>query len=105
LPLGFVIPKEGSVPVAFEAAVAKNSRNKDAAWEYLNAMLDPQGQIAFAEKMGYAPTVTNATLPEPLKRVGFSEAEVKLLHAYDLKGLTEKKADILEFWNKEFKAG
>jgi putative spermidine/putrescine transport system substrate-binding protein len=105
LPLGFVIPKEGSVPVAFEAAVAKNSRNKDAAWEYLNAMLDPQGQIAFAEKMGYAPTVTNASLPEPLKRVGFSDAEVKLLHAYDLKGLTEKKADILEFWNKEFKAG
>jgi putative spermidine/putrescine transport system substrate-binding protein len=30
---------------------------------------------------------------------------VKLLHAYDLKGLTEGKADMLEFWNKEFKAG
>ncbi|MNH43891.1 hypothetical protein D3C79_1059050 [compost metagenome] len=68
-------------------------------------MLDPQGQIGFAEKMGYAPTVTNASLPENLKRVGFSDAEVKLLHAYDLKALTEKKADILEFWNKEFKAG
>ncbi|MFF7058569.1 ABC transporter substrate-binding protein [Achromobacter spanius] len=105
LPLGFVIPKEGSVPVSFEAGVAKNSRNKDAAWEYLNAMLDPQGQIGFAEKMGYAPTVTNASLPENLKRVGFTEAEVKLLKAYDLKGLTEGKADMLEFWNKEFKAG
>ena len=105
LPLGFVIPKEGSVPVSFEAGIAKNSRNKDAAWEYLNAMLDPQGQIGFAEKMGYAPTVTNASLPENLKRVGFSDAEVKLLHAYDLKRLTEGKADMLEFWNKEFKAG
>ncbi|KOF53174.1 ABC transporter substrate-binding protein [Achromobacter sp. DMS1] len=105
LPLGFAIPKEGSVPVSFEAAVAKNSRNKDASWAYLNAMLEPEGQVGFARKMGYAPTVANATLPDDLKRVGFTDAEVKLLHGYDLKGLTEAKADILEFWNKDFKAG
>lgn len=105
LPLGFSIPKEGSIPVSFEAGVAKNSRNKDAAWEYLNAMLNPKGQIGFAAKMGYAPTVTNAALPDDLKRVGFTDAEVKLLKGYDLKGLTEGKPDVLEFWNKEFKAG
>ncbi|MDQ2778569.1 MAG: ABC transporter substrate-binding protein [Pseudomonadota bacterium] len=105
LPLGFAIPKEGSIPVSFEAGVAKNSRSKDAAWEYLNAMLDPQGQIGFAAKMGYAPTVTNAALPDNLKPVGFTESEIKLLKGYDLKGLTEGKPDILEFWNKDFKAG
>jgi putative spermidine/putrescine transport system substrate-binding protein len=105
LPVGFIIPKEGTVPVSFEAAIAKNSRNKDAAYAYLNAMLDPVGQVGFAEKMGYAPTVNNATLvTEAQKRVSFTEAEVKSLHAYDLKGLTEGKNDMLEFWNKDFKA-
>lgn len=104
LPLGFAIPKEGSIPVSFEAGVAKNSRNKDAAWAYLNAMLDPQGQVGFAAKMGYAPTVTNSSLPDNLKSVGFTESEVRLLKAYDLKSLTEGKSDMLEFWNKDFKA-
>lgn len=105
LPLGFAIPKEGSIPVSFEAGVAKNSRSKDAAWEYLNAMLDPQGQIGFAAKMGYAPTVANASLPDNLKAVGFTDSELKLLKGYDLKSLTEGKSDVLEFWNKDFKAG
>ena len=105
LPLAFAIPKEGSIPVSFEAGVAKNSRNKDAAWDYLNAMLDPQGQIGFAAKMGYAPTVDNAVLPDNLKGVGFSDAEIKRLKGYDLKDLTAGKSDILEFWNKDFKAG
>lgn len=106
LPLGFIIPKEGSIPVTFEAAVAKNSRNAESAWAYLNAMLEPAGQVDFARAMGYAPTVRNAQLPEDLqKRVGFTEAEIQRLYPYDLGALAESKADFLEFWTKSFKAG
>jgi len=106
LPLGFVIPKEGSIPVTFEAAVAKNSRNAESAWAYLNAMLEPAGQIDFARAMGYAPTVRNAQLPDDLqKRVGFTEAEIQRLYPYDLGALAESKADFLDFWTKSFKAG
>lgn len=106
LPVGFVIPQEGTIPVSFEAAVARNSRNKDAAWVFLNAMLEPEGQEGFARKMGYAPTIGNASLPADLQsRVGFTPAEIKSLNPYDQKALTESKADMLEFWNKEFKAG
>jgi len=105
LPVDFVIPEEGTIPVSFEAGVAKNSRNKDAAWAYLNAMLSPAGQEGFAQKMGYAPTVKNASLPDDLqKRVGFTDDEVKKLKAYDLKALSVEKAALLEFWNKDFKA-
>ncbi len=104
LPINYAIPKEGTVPVSFEAGIAKNSRNKDAAYAYLNAMLEPIGQVGFAEKMGYAPTVNNVELKtDAQKRVAFSDAEVKLLHPYDLKGLTEGKNDMLEYWNKNFK--
>ncbi|SAI74454.1 extracellular substrate-binding protein [Bordetella ansorpii] len=105
LPLDFVIPKEGSIPVVFEGAVAKNSRNGEPAWGYLNAMLDPAGQVNFARAMGYAPTVRNADLPEDLrKRVSFTEAELKRIRQYDLPKLTKEKAAFLEYWTKSFKA-
>lgn len=105
LPLGFVIPKEGAIPVTFEAAVARNARNDEAAWQYLNAMLDPAGQVHFARAMGYAPTVRNASLPPDLqKRVGFTDAELERIHPYDLKPLVESKASFLDYWNKSFKA-
>lgn len=106
LPLEFVIPEEGAIPVTFEAAVPKNSRNKDAAWKYMNALLEPAGQVHFAETMGYAPTVRNASLPPALQAsVGFTEQELSRIHPYDLKALATQRAASLDFWNKEFKTG
>ncbi len=106
LPLEFVIPEEGAIPVTFEAAVPKNSRNKKAAWKYMNALLVPSGQVSFADTMGYAPTVKNAKLPPELqKSVGFSEGELARIHPYDLKALASQRAASLDFWNKQFKAG
>jgi putative spermidine/putrescine transport system substrate-binding protein len=106
LPLEFVIPEEGAIPVTFEAAVAKNSRNQENARKYMNALLDPAGQIQFARVMGYAPTVKNAVLPPDLQaRVGFSQSELARIHSFDLKKLTSHIAACLDYWNKDFKVG
>lgn len=106
LPVEYVIPKEGAIPVTFEGAVPKNSRHPKAAWTYANALLDPEGQRHFAQAMGYAPTVRNANLPPELQaRVGFTDDEIKRIHKYDLKVLYETKNACLDFWNKEFKTG
>lgn len=106
LPVEYVIPKEGAIPVTFEGAVPKNSRNQKAAWQYANALLDPEGQLQFARAMGYAPTVRNAGLPPDLQaRVGFTDEEIKRIHKYDLKVLYETKNACLDFWNKSFKTG
>ena len=106
LPLGFVVPKEGAVAVTFEGAVPKNARNKPGAWKFLNAMMDPKGQVEFARAMGYAPTVRNADLPADLKaRVSFSDSELKRVLPYDSKSLVSEKVEVLEYWNKSFKAG
>ena len=105
LPLSFVIPSEGGIPVTFEGAVARNARNSANGLKYLDAMLAPEGQVKFAQSMGYAPTVRNAQLPADLQAsVGFSDAEVKRIHGYDMSALSKGKNDFLEFWNKEFKA-
>lgn len=106
LPLGFAIPDEGAVPVTFEAGMPKNARNKDGGFEYMGAMLNPTGQVEFAEAMGYAPTVTNAKMtPELAARVGFTPEELMRLKALDLKQLLAQKTAVLDFWNKEFKPG
>lgn len=106
LPLAFAIPQEGAIPVTFESAIPSNSRNKDNAFKYLNALLDPSGQVHFAQAMGYAPTIRNANLPPELQaRVGFTEAELARIYPYDLKALASQRAASLDFWNKEFKTG
>jgi putative spermidine/putrescine transport system substrate-binding protein len=104
--IDYVVPKEGFLPATFEAGVCAGSKNRAAGFGYLNAMLNPAAQRAFAESMGYAPTIQNAALPPELQRaVGFSAAEMERMVTVDLDLLTKNKNGILDFWNKEFRAG
>ena len=104
IPLAWSVPEEGAIPILFEAAVPKNSRAKDAAWKYLNAMLDPKAQVAFAEKMGYVPTVRDAKLPEELGReISLSEEQQAKLRPIDYAFVQKERGALLDFWNKEFK--
>ncbi len=104
IPLSHVIPKEGASSIVFEASVPRNARNKDGGFTYLNAMLDPKAQIAFADKMGYVPTVSDAVLPEDLaKQVALTEEERAKLLKPDYKYYAERSQRTLDFWNKQFK--
>jgi putative spermidine/putrescine transport system substrate-binding protein len=106
LPVDYVFPKEGALPATFEAGIAAGSKAVDCAFPYLNAMLDPRAQLAFAETMGYAPTVTNAALPPSLQQaVGFSGAELERIVPVDFAMLMKHKNEMLDFWNKDFRKG
>lgn len=104
LPLKAVVPAEGAAAITFEAAVPKNARNKEAAWRYLDALLEPGAQAGFAENMGYLPTVTDAALPAQLEaelRLGNS-GSIKLL-PQDYAAAVKNQSAALDFWNKHFK--
>ena len=104
IPLSHVIPKEGAASIIFEASVPRNARNKEAGFAYLDAMLDPKAQIAFADKMGYVPTVSDAVLPEDIaSQVALSEADRARLLKPDYKYQAERSQRTLDFWNKQFK--
>jgi len=104
IPLSHVVPKEGAVSIVFEASIPRNARNKDGGYTYLDAMLDPKAQVAFADKMGYVPTVSDAVLPEDIaKQVSLSESDRARLLKPDYKYHTERMQRTLDFWNKEFK--
>lgn len=105
IPLAFVVPEEGAFPTTYEAGVVKNGRSKAAAYKYLDAMLSVEAQTAFADRMGYLPTVADAKLPPELeKKIGFTEAERNRLWKLDLSYLNENQASMLDFWNKSVKA-
>jgi len=73
--LKVAIPKETVYPYISCASIATNAKNPDAAYAYLNALLDPAPQKYFAEKMGYGPSVTNANLSVELENtIGSSQA-------------------------------
>ena len=69
----------------------------------MNALLDPRVQLAFAENMGYAPTVVNCELPQELNdRIGFTEDELSRTKPADAVYIYENDSVWLEKWNKEF---
>ncbi|BDH60693.1 ABC transporter substrate-binding protein [Lysinibacillus sp. PLM2] len=102
-PISSVVPNEGTFPTVFGAGIPKNAKNVDAAYEYLNAMLEPSGQASFATEMGYAPTVLNAELPEEVKnQISFSDDELSRIYPIDLEYITEHYADWKEKFDRDF---
>ena len=105
IPVAWAVPDEGAIPILFEAGVPKNSRAKESAWKYLNAMLDPGAQAAFADRMGYVPTVKDAKLPADLAaQISLTEAQQAKLRPLDYEYVQRELGSILDFWSKEFKA-
>ena len=104
IPVTHAVPEEGATSITFEMSVPKNSRNKEGAMKYLNAALDPRAQAGFADRMGYAPTVTNATLPPELAaQITLNPAQQAKLRTPDYAYTAAHTAEYLDFWNKEFK--
>jgi putative spermidine/putrescine transport system substrate-binding protein len=105
VPVEIVNPKEGVVLYVSEMAMAKNARNKEQAYAYLNALLDPRPQVNFAEHMGYNPTVDDVTIPPALaSRIMFDAETVDHFLLQDHDYLAKNDAALQEWWNKVFKA-
>ncbi|MGE0724759.1 MAG: PotD/PotF family extracellular solute-binding protein [Alphaproteobacteria bacterium] len=105
IPVESATPREGATPYISDMAIAKNAISPDCAWSYMEAMLQPSAQVGFADRMGYLPTVTNARLPADLeKEIGFTDAEIAGFRLPDYGYLAKNSAQLLEWWNKSFKA-
>jgi putative spermidine/putrescine transport system substrate-binding protein len=105
IPLEHVVPEEGATSITYEMAVPRNSRGKDQAWRYIDLMLDPRAQGAFAQRMGYVPTVTDAPLPPDIARqISLSDADQAKLRTPDYGYMARMAPEVLNFWNREFKA-
>jgi putative spermidine/putrescine transport system substrate-binding protein len=104
IPIQMANPKEGIVLYVSEMVMAKNARNKEQAYAWLDALLDPRAQGDFAKQMGYAPTVDNVTLePSLASRVMFEPEVQTAFILQDQDYLAKADAGLQEWWNKVFK--
>jgi putative spermidine/putrescine transport system substrate-binding protein len=105
VPIKIASPKEGLVLYVSEMGIVKNAPDKDAAYAYLDAMLDPRPQASFITAMGYNPSVDNVVPEgEMAQRVAFSSAEAEAMLVQDYGYLAKNDAQLKEWWDKEFKA-
>ncbi|MBV9521403.1 MAG: ABC transporter substrate-binding protein [Alphaproteobacteria bacterium] len=105
VPIKIASPKEGLVLYISEMGILKNAPDKDAAYAYLDAILDPRPQADFITAMGYNPTIDNLQPEgEMAQRVAFTPAEQEAMLVQDYDYLAKNDAQIKEWWDKEFKA-
>lgn len=104
IPIKSTFPTEGSVLYVTGMAVPKNAANKQGAYQYLNAMLEPASQTRFAERMGYLPTVDNDPLTGKVgAQLALPNPPPKLLSPnYDVTG--KLQAPTSEWWKKNMTA-
>ena len=100
IPVKASFPTEGSVIYSTGMVVPKNAPNKEGAFRYLNAMLDPSAQIRFAERMGFMPTVDNAVLTGKVgEQLALPSPAPKML-APDYEIVGKLQGPTSEWWKK-----
>ncbi|WP_134724349.1 ABC transporter substrate-binding protein [Paracoccus luteus] len=61
--IAFVRPEEGTFPLISTVNIHKDATDPDMAANFVNYVLSPEVQVAFATRNLYAPTVKNAEIP------------------------------------------
>ena len=104
LPIEMAYPEEGAIAIAFGVGVANKASNREAAYEYLNAMLSADGMANVARKTYYSVATTDAALSEDEKAsLEFTQEQKDKLHFVDYPYAAQNDAAWLDWWNKEFK--
>ncbi|HVC63129.1 MAG TPA: extracellular solute-binding protein [Acetobacteraceae bacterium] len=99
-PVKGAFPKEGAILYVSGMVLPKNAPDKDAAYKYMNALLEPSAQQGFAAHMGYLPTVNNAPLSGKVgQQLAFPRPAPKLVPP-DYPVLSKAMPDLNDWWLK-----
>ena len=94
-------PAEGAIAITFGATMPRRAANPDAAYAYLDAMLDPSAMAGLAGASFYAAANTKAVLPPELKSaIDFSPDEQARLRFPDYAYVAKNTSEWLEWWGK-----
>jgi len=92
--IGFIRPPEGTFPLISTVNITKNAENPAMAAAFVNHILSPEVQLAFAERNLYAPTVNNAPIPDDFENGNLlvQNEEFQRLYLPDQEKITAEKA-------------
>ena len=93
------VPEEGGIMYISGMVMPKNAPDKEGAYAYMDALLEPSAQQGFAQHMGYLPTVSNAKLTGKIAEQLAIPEGVKLVQPdYALAG--KMKPELDDWWLK-----
>lgn len=107
-PAKWVYPKEGSILYASGTGIAKNTKNKELAEEWLNLTIDPKLETYFTEKFSYPGTnrkMVDLLSPELQERARFSQAELDHMIELDHEFMSDNRAAWTDRWNRVVAGG
>jgi len=98
-----VYPKEGAIYQVFGAVMPARVINKDGAYTYLNALLDPGALANLCADNFYTPTVTSVNLSGEIgAKISLTPAQTAALHYADQDYWAKNITAWLGWWKKEF---
>jgi putative spermidine/putrescine transport system substrate-binding protein len=101
-PVEFVYPREGAMALAVTMNVVKGARNRRLANEFINAMLDQDAQLVWADGFKFGPYNKNVKLPPDLAaKVPYGPEKVAKLIKIDWETVNAVRPQWTERWNKE----
>ena len=92
-------PDEGAILYVSGMVMPKNAPDKEAAYQYMNALLEPSAQQGFAAHMGYLPTVTNAKLTDAVAEDLAVPHDAKLVQP-DYPLIAKATPELTDWWLK-----
>lgn len=99
----WVFPAEGAISYLAGTGIAKGTKNKALAEQYINMTLDPQYQEWVAKVFNYAgtnPKMLGLLSPEYQQRVQFSQADVARIVDLDQAFISARRGDWTDQWNR-----
>jgi len=100
LPVGFVIPKEGTFANMFVKVLAKGAPHPDIAKKSIASFLAPESQIALARALHWSPTNLDVKLPDDIDVLSGEEME-KQVEILDQEKLRAHLPDWIDRFNRE----
>src|SRR5690606_23351138 len=99
----WAFPEEGAIAYLSGTGIAKGTKNKALAEQYINLTIDPDLQTWVAETFNYAgthPDMLKKLPPELQERVQFSEEEVARIINLDQEYMGKNRAEWTDRWNR-----
>lgn len=104
LPVDFVYPADpGPVASGAPRAIAKGTKNREAAVEMMNFIFSPEAQKGFCEDMWYGPSNTKVELSEEVDaKVEYGDEAYSRLFEPDYEAVTANLGDWQQRWTRIF---
>lgn len=102
VPVDFVLPKEGSIPLIATLNIPVGAENKDAALKFVNFFLEKSSQEAWVTGYKVGSARSDIVVPDDIRAKQIaSEADLKALLLPDLSAMAAKLPSWGERWERE----